>query len=158
MGLVVGMLWEKTASTRFWTLKGYEQFLLCRPGVPHYPQLAGAVLLWDRLLTEARSKAPFYSEFVPEKKGTASAAPLSGPSATVASSQPLAARPDQASSSAEGPAWLRMPLEARAAWIRGIVTATIAKIVGRDVSPQEPLMSAGLDSLGNFSQSICTCV
>ena len=46
------------------------------------------------------------------------------------------------------PEWGGMSHEERAFWVRGAISQAAVAILGRSVGPEEPLMSAGLDSLG----------
>ena len=46
------------------------------------------------------------------------------------------------------PEWAGMSHDERAEWLRGAISQAVIAILGRSVGPEEPLMSAGLDSLG----------
>ena len=65
--------------------------------------------------------------------------------------QPMqAAQPEAASSQAP---WARLDKAGRAAWAAQAVAAAVSKIIGRTLAGHEPLMSAGLDSLGALPSS-----
>ena len=52
------------------------------------------------------------------------------------------------SEASAGPVWLHMDAPARAHWAASAVAAAVVKIVGAPVGEQEPLLNAGVDSLG----------
>ncbi|PSC67784.1 polyketide synthase [Micractinium conductrix] len=113
-----------------------------------------AALVWERLLVDGRQRQPFYAEFA----GVTAAAGQhqqgsSGADAvvTVTSSQrsgrnKRGAQPAVASSSY--PAWQVLSLKKRAALFTEKVSAIVAHMLGHAVGPAQPLISAGLDSLG----------
>ena len=49
------------------------------------------------------------------------------------------------------PEWMGMSHEERATWVRRAISQAVVAILGRSVGPEEPLMSAGLDSLGKHN-------
>ncbi len=49
---------------------------------------------------------------------------------------------------ASGPAWLYMDATGRRAWTHAAVHAAVARIAGNSVGDEEPLLQAGVDSLG----------
>lgn len=44
--------------------------------------------------------------------------------------------------------WAGVQPAERAAWVQAAISQTVSAVLGRPVGPEEPLMSAGLDSLG----------
>ena len=46
------------------------------------------------------------------------------------------------------PVWWYMPASQRVAWAAGVVKDVVVKILGKDLDDSQPLMMAGLDSLG----------
>ena len=53
------------------------------------------------------------------------------------------------------PEWAGMQPAERADWVRGAISQAVVAILGRTVGPEEPLMSAGLDSLGAHLSGTC---
>ena len=56
---------------------------------------------------------------------------------------------------AEGihPVWWYMPASQRVAWAADVVRVVVVRILGKDLDESQPLMMAGLDSLGAFDPS-----
>lgn len=49
----------------------------------------------------------------------------------------------------------------RAAWVQAAISQAVVAVLGRPIGPEEPLMSAGLDSLGahhNFLSPLNHCL
>ncbi|KAK9866522.1 hypothetical protein WJX84_008502 [Apatococcus fuscideae] len=91
---------------------------------PAAPQVMGSAFFWDRL----KVKAPFYQEF---KEGLAAGLEQDLQAAPISSS--LTARKQRAMTSAE--------LESQ-------IAQAVASVIGSSVDPSQPLVAAGLDSLG----------
>ena len=53
-----------------------------------------------------------------------------------------------AKADAQAPAWAAMPAAERAAWMQATILQAVSTTLGRTVGLEEPLMTAGLDSLG----------
>ena len=53
-----------------------------------------------------------------------------------------------ATADAQAPAWAAMPAVERAAWMRATILQAVRTTLGRTVGLEEPLMTAGLNSLG----------
>lgn len=138
--------------------------------------IMAAGLLWERLLVEGRQQKHFYGEFAPLTTAAAAAVArpaVSSPDATATVSvvarsgkarrrqrkhdpevqQPLAPVAAPAAAS-DLPAWRFMPLAERAAYFADEVSALVARAAGKAVGPEEPLLSAGLDSLGELGGSV----
>ena len=101
------------------------------------PVTAAAVLLWEALLVDGREASPLFAEFHLPPRHPAAALVAPTKDAGV-SRQPVV--------EAELPPWKR-PGKDRAAWVAETVGGAVDKVVGRRMGPEEPLMSAGLDSL-----------
>ena len=102
------------------------------------PHVAMTPIDWPALLGSMTTPAPFFSAFVHLK----SAAPAaSGATAPPASSAPSAA-------SKQPSATAGMSAEERLAFLTSQVEAAARAIVGASVGQDQPLMAAGLDSLG----------
>ena len=107
---------------------------------------AAAILYWDRLLTSGRESTAFYAEFT--------SAPADLPSLAV--QEPLMSLPRPANaanaqfvpSEPPRPAWYYMPLPERQAWVQQLIGQLVTKALGKEVAESQPLMMAGLDSLG----------
>ena len=100
---------------------------ILRNGGP--PTLVVAVLLWDRLLIDGREKLHFYSQFARGPWVSRSAGPVDARVAVSVLPSPAKApllQPDIAS----------------------MVERIVSQSVGRSVGVDEPLVAAGLDSLG----------
>jgi acyl carrier protein len=97
------------------------------------PVALAAGLRWDRLMVGPRSNAPFYSDFASEAAAAAPAPPAPqevvdrvAPPPPAAAARAAAAQPN----------------------VAALVVAAVSSAVGRAVGPEEPLVAAGLDSLG----------
>lgn len=118
-----------------------------------------AALLWERLLVDGRQQAPFFAEFAavaaaaaarPDKDADASVTvAVAGHRRIKARSkhgdQPQAA---EATPAAPLPAWATMGWAERLEYFTDQLSALVAHAVGKAVGASEPLLSAGLDSLG----------
>ena len=107
---------------------------------------AAAVLYWDRLLTSGRESTAFYAEFIPDPVEPVSAqelAPgLSKPAVTNALDRPA---------KAQSPSWCSMSVSERQTWVEDLIGRVVTQAIGKEVAGSQPLMMAGLDSLGKPS-------
>lgn len=121
------------------------------------PQLTVASLLWPALLTPARKPAFFYGDAAARLADSAAAAPprfasegrqlpRQMPLQPAAAMAAAVAAPTAAVLDPERP-WLAMDAAGRQKWAAEKVDAAVARLCGRAVGPEEPLMGAGLDSL-----------
>ncbi len=63
-----------------------------------------------------------------------------------------AGMPEQAAGAgagAQAPEWAALPAQERAQWMQATVLQAVSATLGRPVGLEEPLMTAGLDSLGS---------
>ena len=109
------------------------------------PNIAAAILFWDRLLTNGREKAPFYAEFAHEPVQASAAVPEQGISQEQSGSLQTA---PAASGEPNRPVWYYMPASERATWAAELISNVVNKALGKEVARSQPLMMAGLDSLG----------
>ncbi len=109
------------------------------------PNIAAAVLFWDRLLVNGREHAPFYAEFASVVVHAPPAALEQGPSqghpAGVPAFQAAAVEPAR-------PSWYYMPVAERQPWVADLISKVVTKVLGKEVVGSQPLMVSGLDSLG----------
>ncbi|KAK9834736.1 hypothetical protein WJX74_008822 [Apatococcus lobatus] len=107
---------------------------------------AAAVLYWDRLLTHGRESTAFYAEFTsnpsspPSLTAQEPAASLLHP-ASMLESQSIPAEPPR-------PFWFYMPMAERQIWVQELIGRVVNQALGKEVAGSQPLMMAGLDSLG----------
>lgn len=99
------------------------------------PTMAMAPIDWPYFLQGMPQVPPFFAQFAALKQAAAAAA---APVAPAAAALAAAAASPAASMSAGQ----------RLAYVTGEVDAAVQAIVGSSVGPSEPLMAAGLDSLG----------
>lgn len=112
--------------------------------------LAGR-LLWDRLLVAGRERSPFFAEHVRSHSAPARPA-LDAPSPTHVPGP----APEHAQQRREGAGAHRGGERARRDWATAaaaLVADAGQRLLGRALLPDEPFMSAGLDSLGGFCAS-----
>ncbi|CAL8465609.1 g5145 [Coccomyxa elongata] len=115
------------------------------------PQMAAAVFKWDRLLVGERASMHFYAEFAAQT--TPQNFVDHGEVETAA--QSIASSVDGVSQEGQGEGgnasrlpWAGMQPVQRAAWVQAAISQAVSAVLGRPVGPEEPLTSAGLDSLG----------
>ena len=117
-------------------------------------QVTVSVLLWDALLTKQRKASFFYAEFSKQRLDVVKEHIITAALQAAAISQdprgplPSESLPDLVVAPKDEPDWLYMDGAGREAWAAKVVTAAIIRIVGAPVGRDEPLMSAGVDSLG----------
>ena len=125
-----------------------------------------AALVWERLLVDGRQRAPFFAGFAAVAAAAASqqeagAAAVGSVTVAVASRsqgkqrrmQAAAAEQLQAAAAepaAPQPVWAGMDAAERTTFFTAEVAALVARAAGKEVGPAEPLLSAGLDSLGGW--------
>lgn len=120
-----------------------------------------AALLWERLLVDGRQQAPYFAEFaavaaaVAAQTGDPAGADASVTVAVARSRRPeqpakqaAVLEPAKAAAAASLPPWATMGREERVAFFVSQLSALVAHAAGKEVGPNEPLLSAGLDSLG----------
>ena len=111
--------------------------------------MAAAVLHWDRLLTNGRESTAFYAEFTPAPVEPPSSAAHKPSSSQLHAADAINANP--VPSERARPAWYYMPLPERQAWVQEMIEKLVTKALGKEVAGSQPLMMAGLDSLGTDS-------
>lgn len=120
---------------------------------------AGNVFLWDKLARAqpAAAATSFLEDFV----SSPAAVQSTKPGVAQISSQPPVSQP-KPSSGGRRPAHRHRQGQRSEAGGQGrleevtrIVAAAVASVVGADVAPDQPLMEAGLDSLGPPSRHMC---
>ena len=124
--------------------------------------MMAAALLWERLLVAGRQQAPFFAEFA-AVAAAAAARPDKGADASVTvavagrrcgkerskhAEQPQAV---EAAAAAPLPAWATMGLAERLEYFTNQLSSLVAHAAGKAVGANEPLLSAGLDSLGEWA-------
>lgn len=130
-----------------------------------------AALLWERLLVDGRQQAPFFAEFAAVAAAAAPGNESADASVTVAvarrrrgernSKQAAVKQPAEVQQPAEVPAavalpaWATMDQAERFVYFSGDLAAMVERAAGKAVGPNEPLLSAGLDSLGK--RCACRC-
>jgi hypothetical protein len=126
--------------------------------------LMAAALAWERLLVAGRQRKPFYAEMAAvaaaapgQEEASAAAAAADGSvavrlaHATVKRERQSAAKAQKPqAAAAPRPAWAALAPEGRVAYFGERVAALVAHSLGRAAAPDEPLMAAGLDSLGGW--------
>ena len=116
-----------------------------------------AALVWERLLVDGRQRKPFYGEFAAAAAASNQRAPAAielGPAdgSVLVTVQPggKQAHAAQQASPAAGPTWRPMQPAERLSFFRQSISALVAHAAGKNIAPSEPLMTAGLDSLGGL--------
>ena len=99
------------------------------------PRIALSPIEWPAFLGNAQPAAPFFNSFA-HLKNASQAATTASPTSSGAAAQPSAL------------AGAGMDDEQRMPYLLAQITAAAKSIIGQDVSASEPLMAAGLDSLG----------
>ena len=109
-------------------------------------------LIWKKLLVAGRERSPFFAEHLHAQAALATLTPH--PGSGWAAVQPVApglrqSVPAEAAplSSPAGRDW--------AAAGAALVADTVQRLLGRPLRPDEPFMSAGLDSLGDSQHALC---
>ena len=104
-------------------------------------QLTVVPFVWDRFLTSAgqAQTASIFEEFTSLTSSQNPSQPLSTATAAAASNSAV---------SASAPSMTGLNAEQRLAYLKAEVASAVASVLGSIVSPTEPLMAAGLDSLG----------
>jgi hypothetical protein len=128
--------------------------------------LMAAALAWERLLVAGRQRKPFYAEMAAVAAAApgqeeASAAADAAADGSVAvwlahgngklERQPAAKVQKPQAAAAPRPAWAALAPDGRVAYFGERVAALVAHSLGRAAAPDEPLMAAGLNSLGGWS-------
>ena len=116
------------------------QSALSSPG--HLASVIGASILWSKLLRGMPQVPAIFSKFAPAKNPAAALVPATGEGAL--------AKPR---SDAVAAAAAAEPAAAQATML-ALVREMVTGMLGADVEPDQPLMEAGLDSLGE-PWSIC---
>ena len=143
-------MWEKLIGPVFASVP-LECACACGCAGTLQPNVAAAILLWDRLLTSGREHTSFYADFLPTPKQ-----PLA------ASEEPALSRPHMPSmqqpqavpAEPSRPAWYYMAEAERQGWAEELIGKVVTKALGKDVADSQPLMMAGLDSLGALQRCI----
>lgn len=113
-----------------------------------------AALVWDRMLMSGRERAPFYQELA-ARAAHCSGAAADSSDATVTKGlgsikqRPAEAHPNASPRAAASP-WAGMTAAECAKYFTDQIAAVVARTVGQPVRADEPLMAAGLDSLGEI--------
>ncbi len=117
-----------------------------------------AALLWERLLVDGRQQAPFFAEFAAVAAAAAAGNEGADASVTVAvaprrrgerhSKQAAMQQITEAPAAVALPAWATMDQAERFVHFSSELAAMVERAAGKAVGPNEPLLSAGLDSLG----------
>lgn len=113
--------------------------------------LAGR-LLWDRLLVAGRERSPFFAEHLRSHPRAPARPALDAPSPTHVPGP----APEHAQQRREGAGAHRSGERARRDWATAaaaLVADAGQRLLGRALLPDEPFMSAGLDSLGGSRTS-----
>ena len=116
-------------------------------GQLHPAAIVGASFLWSAFLKEGREAMGMYAEFRPA--AAAGGSHYDGherhmPAAASRQPEPTV----QQMNAAAVPHWHGLPPAAKQQWVSSILAAAVVKILGRELGGSEPLMAAGLDSLG----------
>ena len=121
-----------------------------------------AGLLWENLLVGSRRRKALYREFI-----ELAAVPAPAPAASSRSDSIVAIKHvarelrrktvAQSVAAVDLPVWTSMPAEERSVHFAQLISAAVAQAVGRAVQPEEALMAAGLDSLGEWMPVVLCC-
>lgn len=113
--------------------------------------VAAAGFLWERLLAEGRQLKLFYAEFAALAAPAPSGTPADAVVTVTARRRRAKQQPDgqqEEKAAAALPAWHSMDPAERTAHFTDAVGALVARVAGKPLGAAEPLLSAGLDSLG----------
>ena len=104
-------------------------------------QLTVVPFVWDKFLKAPGQAQPanIFEEFTSLVKPQSKSQPLSAASVAASSSAAL---------SASAPSMTALTTEQRLAHLTAEIASAVASVLGSEVPPSEPLMAAGLDSLG----------
>ena len=119
----------------------------------HVASIVAASILWSRLLRGLDTVPAIFADFAPPKEASASltgaVGALPAPSAPPVPQLPGASSSRRARAAAPTAAVAPVrDLAAAQAAMMALVTEVVCSMLGADVAPDQPLMEAGLDSLG----------
>lgn len=98
---------------------------------------AGNVFYWDKLVVASKGNLPsaYLEDFIEEHMKNFMSAPAQQ-------------RPVVAKTSGRGGGQSSVGLQAQTASVKAVLSSLMSSIIGREINDDEPLMDAGLDSLG----------
>ena len=133
--------------------------------------MMAAGLVWERLLVGGRQHKPFFAEFAADaaiavQQQAVAAMPGAAPSAAASGgssgrmqrrSAPADAVLQPLASESNLPAWHYLAPAERVVFFSDEISALVARAAGKAVGLDEPLLSAGLDSLGKKFLLVLCC-